>query len=137
MTIEFIKKLAEIRAQEIFTPEYFEKVTDSWYLDEKFRFEELQVPPDWNGPSRQEADLYMKYLDELFDSYRDKFYGGPLAQDAYGKCIDYVDRILKVIEYGNNKYHLFEIDDNTIRKIKDIGNIFVNKHNSLFKKKYD
>lgn len=46
MTIEFIKKLAEIRAQEIFTPEYFEKVTDSWYLDEKFRFEELQVPPD-------------------------------------------------------------------------------------------
>ena len=131
MKESFIKKLAEARAQEIFTAEYFKHVTDSWYLDEKFRFEQMQVAPDWNNPTKEEADIYMKYLDKLFDSYRDKYYGGPLAQDAYGKCIDCVDKILKVIEYGNKNYHLFEIDDETIKKIKDIGNIFVKKHNEF------
>ena len=131
MTEGFIKKLAESRAQEIFTAEYFQNVTDSWYFDEKFRFEHLQVAPEWKCPLKKETDLYMKYLDELFDSYKDKYYGGPLAQDAYGRCIDYFDKILKVIEYGNKNYHLFEIDEETIRKIKDIGNIFVYKHNEF------
>ena len=131
MSENFIKKLAELRANEIFTPEYFQKVTDSWYLDEKFKFKGHQVGTEGRKPTEKEADLYMKYLDELFDQYKDKFYGGPLAQDAYSKCIDYIDKILNVIEYGNKNYHLFEIDEETIRKIKDIGNIFVNKHNSF------
>ena len=131
MTEGFIKKLAEARADCIFNPEYFQKVTDSWYLDEKFRFKEYKVGIDDKKTTEKEADLYMKYLDELFDSYKDKYYGGPLAQDAYGKCIDCIDKILKVIEYGNKNYHLFEIDDETIKKIKDLGNIFVNKHNEF------
>lgn len=131
MSEEFIKKLAELRAQEIFTAEYFQTVTDSWYLDEKFRFEQMQVGPNWNNPTKKEADIYMKYLDDLFDSYKDKFYSGPLAQDAYGRCIDYIDKILKVIEYGNTKYIEFNIDEDTIKEIKRIGNIFVNKHNAF------
>lgn len=133
MSNEFIKHLAELRAKEIFTPEYFQHVTDSWYLDEKFKFKDHQVGIEGRKPTEKETDIYMKYLDELFDSYKDQFYGGPLAQDAYGKCIDHIDKILKVIEYGNTKYHLFEIDEETIQKIKDIGNIFVNKHNSFCK----
>lgn len=131
MTEEFIKKLAEHRAKEIFTPEYFERVTDSWYFDEKFAFKGKKVGVESRKPSDKEADLYMKYLDELFYNYKDQFYGGPLAQDAYGKCIESIDKILKVIEYGNKNYHLFEIDEETIQKIKDIGNIFVNKHNAF------
>ena len=135
MTEHFIKHLAEDRAEKIFTKEYFTTVTDSWYLDEKFRFEELKVDTSNRKPTKKETDIFMKYLDELFDKYKDKFYSGPLAQDAYGKCIDYIDKILKVIEYGNEKYSEFSIDDELIRKIKNIGNIFVNKHNEFCKYK--
>lgn len=72
MTEAFIKKLAEARASEIFTGEYFQTVTDSWYFDEKFRFEQLQVAPDWNNPTKKEANIYMNYLDELLDLYKEK-----------------------------------------------------------------
>lgn len=133
MTENFIKHLAEDRAEKIFTKEYFTTVTDSWYLDELFRFKGLKVGTKERKPTDDEADIYMKFLDKLFDKYKDKFYSGPLAQDAYSKCIDYIDKILKVIEYGNEKYSEFSIDDELIRKIKDIGNIFVNKHNEFCK----
>ena len=133
MTESFIQKLAKSRAEEIFTAEYYLHVTDSWYLDEKFRFEGLQVGTNSRKPTKKEADIYMGYMQDYFDEYKDKYYGGPIAQDAYGKCIDCIDKILKVIEYGNKNYHLFEIDDETIKKIKEIGNIFVYKHNEFCK----
>lgn len=133
MSNEFIQKLAHQRAEEIFTAEYYLHVTDSWYLDEMFRFEGLQVGTGSRKPTKKEADIYMGYMQDYFDEYKDKYYGGPLAQDAYGKCIDCIDKILKVIEYGNTNYHLFEIDDETIKKVKEIGNIFVNKHNEFCK----
>ena len=133
MSNEFIQKLAHQRAEEIFTAEYYLHVTDSWYLDEMFRFEGLQVGTNSRKPTKKEADIYMGYMQDYFDEYKDKYYGGPLAQDAYGKCIDCIDKILKVIEYGNTNYHLFEIDDETIKNVKEIGNIFVNKHNEFCK----
>ena len=133
MSNEFIQKLAHQRAEEIFTAEYYLHVTDSWYLDEMFRFEGLQVGTNSRKPTKKEADIHMGYMQDYFDEYKDKYYGGPLAQDAYGKCIDCIDKILKVIEYGNTNYHLFEIDDETIKNVKEIGNIFVNKHNEFCK----
>ena len=133
MTKEFIHKLAHNQADELFTAEFYLHVTDSWYLDEKFRFEGLQVGVEGRNPSKQEADIYMGYLQDYFDEYQDKFYAGPLAQDAYGKCIDYVDKILKVIEYGNSHYSKFNIGESVIQDIKNIGNIFVDKHNSFCK----
>lgn len=39
MIDDFIKSLAELRAKEIFTKDFFRTYTDSWYLDELFRFE--------------------------------------------------------------------------------------------------
>lgn len=131
MSEDFIKNIALARAKKIFTRKFFETCTDSWYLDEKFYFEGLKVGINERKPTKKESNIYMKYLDELFDSYKDKFYSGPLAQDAYGKCIDCIDKILKVIEYGNNKYSEFNIDENTIKEIKRIGNIFVTKHNKF------
>ena len=129
----FIQKLARTRADKIFTPEFYKTVTDSWYFDELLVFEKYQigVGEKTRYPNRKEKDLYMKWMSDYFEEYKDKYYGGPLAQDAYGKCIDCIDKILKVIEYGNENYHLFEIDDETIKKIKDIGNIFVYKHNEF------
>ena len=133
MSNNFICKLASNRAKEIFTKEYFLHVTDSWYLDEKFRFEDLQVGPESRKPTEKEANLYMKYLDELFDQYKDKFYGGPLAQDAYGKCIDCISKLLEVIEYGNSHFSEFCVGESIIEDIKYIGNVFVDKHNAFCK----
>ena len=72
MSNEFIQKLAHQRAEEIFTAEYYLDVTDSWYLDEKFRFEGLQLGTNSRKPTRKEADIYMGYMQDYFDEYKDK-----------------------------------------------------------------
>lgn len=131
MTEHFIKNLAYSRADCIFQPEYYKHVTDSWYLDEKFRFEGLQVGSDGRKPTEEEADIYMKYLYEYFEQYKEKWYGDALAQDCYGKCIDNFDKIFKYIEYGNKHYSKFNIDEDTIKQLKTIANIFVYKHNEF------
>lgn len=133
MTEHFIKKLAESRAEEIFTSEYYKHVTDSWYLDEKFRFEDLQVGHEGRKPTETEADTYMGYMSYLFEKYRDKWYGDVLAQDYYAKCIDFFQQIFDTIEIGNKTYSQFNIDEETIKKLKDIANIFVKKHNEFCK----
>ena len=133
MTESFIKKLAEFRAAEVFTPEFYKHVTDSWYLDEKFRFEDLHVGPEGRKPTKKEADIYMGYLADLFEKYRDKWYGDVLAQDYYAKCIGFFHQIFDTIEIGNKTYSQFNIDEETIQKLKDIANIFVKKHNEFCK----
>ena len=133
MSETFIQKLAEARAEEIFTKEYYQHVTDSWYFDEKFLFEDLKVVTKGRKPTKNEADVYMSYLCDLFEKYRDKWYGDVLAQDYYGKCIGFFRQILDTIEIGNETYSQFNVDTETINKIKDIGNIFVEKHNSFCK----
>lgn len=137
MSESFIQKIAKSRAEEIFTAEYYLHVTDSWYLDEKFRFEDLKVGPEGKKPTKKEADIYMGYMQDYFDEYKEKFYSGPLAQDAYGKCIDYMHKILDVIEYGNSHYSEFFIGETVIQDLKYIGNIFVDKHNSFCKNDED
>lgn len=128
---EFIKKLAQARAEELFTREYYQHVTDSWYLDEKFRFEGMKVGKESRKPTEEEKDIYMDFLSKYFESYKDKFYSCELAQDCYGQCIDEFREIFKIIEYGNQNYSKFEIDEQTIRNLKDIANIFVRKHNEF------
>lgn len=133
MNKEFIYKLAEARAEEIFTSDYYKHVTDSWYLDEKFGFENLKVGPEGRKPTKKEADVYMGYLADLFEQYRDKWYGDVLAQDYYAKCIGFFHQIFDTIEIGNKTYSQFNIDEETIQKLKDIANIFVTKHNEFCK----
>ena len=133
MTESFIKKLAESRATEVFTSELYKHVTDSWYLDEKFRFEDLKVGIKGRKPTKKEADIYMGYLADLFEKYRDKWYGDVLAQDYYAKCIGFFHQIFDTIEIGNKTYSQFNIDEETIQKLKDIANIFVKKHNEFCK----
>ena len=134
MNKEFILKLAQKRAEELFTPEFFQHVTDSWYLDEKFRFEGLQVGLKGRHPNKNEANIYMGYLDDLFKEYEDKFYPDALAQSCYGSCINHFKKIFEFIDYGNKTYSQFNIDEETIQKLKDLANIFVYKHNEFCKK---
>lgn len=133
MTEHFIKNLAYARANCIFQPEYYKHVTDSWFLDEMFRFEDLQVGPKGRKPTKKEAEIYMKYLSEYFEQYKDKWYGDALAQDYYGKCIGFFKQIFDTIEIGNAKYSKFNIDEDTIKQLKNIANIFVSKHNEFCK----
>lgn len=133
MTERFIKNLAYSRADSIFTAEYYKHVTDSWYLDEKFGFENLKVGPNGRKPTSEEADIYMKYLCEYFEQYKDKWYGDVLAQDYYGRCIGFFKQIFDTIEIGNKTYSQFNIDEDTVQKLKDIANIFVYKHNEFCK----
>ena len=58
MTKEFIKKLAESRADCIFQPEYYKHVTDSWYLDEKFGFENAGTRKDFYTNPADNAVIY-------------------------------------------------------------------------------
>ena len=57
---DFLKTLAELRAKELFTREFFETCTDSWYGDEFFR---LKGEVTYNGkllkPSDDDAYKYM------------------------------------------------------------------------------
>ena len=136
MNKELIMKLAQKRAEELFTPEFYQHVTDSWYLDEKFRFEDLQVGSTGRKPTKHEAGIYMKYLDDLFREYEDRFYSDTLAQSCYGSCINHFKKIFEFIDYGNKTYSKFNIDEETIQKLKDLANIFVYKHNSFANKYY-
>lgn len=131
MTKEFVYKLAKLRADEIFTPEYYQHVTDSWYYDELAEFISKKYGIEGRRPTKQEREWYGDAISDLFDEYKEKFYAGELAQDCYGKCIDNFSKIFKYIEYGNKYYSKFDIDEETIKKLKDIANIFVYKHNEF------
>ena len=131
MTKEFVCKLAKLRAEEIFTKEYFQHVTDSWYFDELAEFRSKKYGVEGRRPTKQEYEWYGDAISDLFDEYKEKFYASELAQDCYGKCIDNFRKIFKYIEYGNKYYSKFDIDEETIQKLKDLANIFVYKHNEF------
>lgn len=128
MKKEDIIKAAQERAKEIFTQEYFVHVTDSWYYDEMFEFENK-----FGRVTHKEKNIYIDEMARLFDEYEDRYYAEVNAQVAYGDCIDCIDKLLRVID-KSQRYSKFEVDEKTIQSIKDIGNIFVNKHNEFCKK---
>ena len=131
MEKEFILKLAQKRAEELFTTDFFHHVTDSWYFDEKLRFEHSRVDLENSHPTKDDVDIYMKYLDDLFREYENKLYSYELAQNCYGTCINHFTKIFKIIDYGNKTCSQFNIDEDTIKKLKELANIFVHKHNEF------
>ena len=131
MEKEFILKLAQKRAEELFTTDFFHHVTDSWYFDEKLRFEHLRVDLENSNPTKDDVDIYMKYLDDLFREYENKLYSYELAQNCYGTCINHFTKIFKIIDSGNKTCSHFNIDEDTIKKLKELANIFFYKHNKF------
>ena len=131
MEKEFILKLAQKRAEELFTTDFFHHVTDSWYFDEKLRFEHSRVDLENSHPTKDDVDIYMIYLDDLSREYENKLYSQELAQNCYGTCINHFIKIFKIIDYGNKTCSQFNIDEDTIKKLKELANIFVYKHNEF------
>lgn len=131
MTDAFIKSLAEIRAKELFTREFFETCTDSWYGDEVFRFKDFKVGKESRQPTEEETDKYMGWMLKLKDIYQDNFYDIENAVSAYGDIIDKLRNILNEIEECKKRYKEFECPDDITIKLKQVGNYFVNIHNEL------
>lgn len=130
MSDEFIKSLAEIRAKELFTREFFETCTDSWYGDEVFRFKDFKVGKESRKPTEKEVDKYMGWLQKLKDIYQDNFYDIENVVSAYGYIIDKLRNVLNGIEECKKRYKKFECSDDITLKLKQIGNYFVELYNT-------
>ena len=131
---DFLKTLAELRAKELFTKEFFETCTDSWYGDEFFR---LKGEVTYNGkllkPSDDDAYKYMGWLQEYKDIYQDNFYTIENAMMQYECIINKLHEVLDYIDEGQKRYKAFNCTDDIINHLKSIGNYFVNKYNKEYK----
>ena len=127
---DFIKTLASIRANELFTREFFETCTDSWYDDEFFRFKgEVTFNGKLLNPSDDVADKYMEWLQKYKDIYQDTYYTSEMAMMHYNCIINKLREISDDIKEGKKRYKAFECDSEIITKLKSVGNYFVDKYN--------
>ena len=127
---DFLKTCAETRAKELFTKEFFETCTDSWYGDEFFRFKgEVTFNGKLLKPSDNDAYKYMGWLQDYKNSYQDNYYTTENAMMQYHSIINKLHEILDEIEEGKKRYKAFECDPDITLKLKQIGNYFVDKYN--------
>lgn len=132
MTDEFIKSLAKTRAEELFTKEFFETATDSWYLDEMFRFESMQLPVSLETPTEEEADKYMSWMHEYKNIYEDNYYTSENALFSYQSLINKLHEVIDEIEESKKRYKAFECSPEITLKIKQVGNYFVELYNQEY-----
>ena len=130
---DFIKTCAEIRAKELFTREFFETCTDSWYGDEFFRFKgEVTFNGKLLKPSDNDAYKYMGWMQEYKNIYQDNYFAQENAMMQYEVIINKLHKVLDDIDEGNKRYKAFECDPEIIAKLKFVGNYFVDKYNSEY-----
>ena len=125
----FIKHIAESRAKELFTKEFFENCTDSWYFDEMDRFEACEVGTGFRKPFKSEVDTYMSYLNQFKDEYYDNLFSSENAMGFYAPIINKIRDIVNIIDEAKEKSKAFECPSDITLKIKQIGNYFVDKYN--------
>jgi len=129
MSDNFIKQIAELRAKELFTKEFFETCTDSWYFDEMDRFESCEVTGSFRKPFKNEVDTYMSYISQLKDEYYDNLFSSENAMGYYAPIINRLHDIINIIDEAKEKSKAFECPSDITLKIKQIGNYFVDKYN--------
>ena len=108
----FIKKLARRRAEHIFTKEYFKSVTDSWYMDELFYFEEIEIGVEGRKPIQLEIDIYMDELSKLFTEYENSYYGDTYATISYKHYRNILTQLLDTMNKDQEKNPKVVIPDN-------------------------
>ena len=129
---DFLKTLAELRAKELFTKEFFETCTDSWYGDEFFRFKgEVTYNGKLLKPSDDDAYKYMGWLQEYKNIYQDNFYTTENALMQYECIINKLHEVLDYIDEGKKRYKGFDCTEDIVSHLKSIGNYFVNKYNAI------
>lgn len=130
----FLKTLAELRAKELFTREFFEICTDSWYGDEFFRFKgEVTYNGKLLKPSDDDVYKYMGWMQEYKNIYQDNYYTLENAMMQYEGIINKLHEVLDDIDEGQKRYKGFNCTDDIINHLKSIGNYFVNKYNKDYK----
>lgn len=129
---DFLKKYAESRAKKIFTKEFFENCTDSWYYDEFFEFKSLKVGTKNRVPSDNEAYTYMGYMQEYKDKYYDDLFSSENVMSYYKSIINKIHDIMDIIEEGNKQAKAFECPNDITLKLKQVGNHFVDLYNQEY-----
>lgn len=131
----FIETLAECRAKELFTKEFFETCTDSWYGDELNRFMYYtKIGKESRKPTEEEIDAYMSFLCNFKDEYYDNLFTIKNALGYYGAIINRLREVVDIIDEAKNKSKAFECTDDIYNHLKSIGNYFVNKYNNNLNK---
>ena len=131
MSEDFIKNIALARAKKLFTKDFFETCTDSWYEDERDWFENCEVGKERKNPSEKDVSIYMSNMQEQFNIYQDNYFGIENAVCSYGHIINEIRDIVEQIEEYKKRYKEFECPDDITLKLKQVGNYFVNIHNEL------
>ena len=120
----FIKKLAQRRAEQIFTKEYFKSVTDSWYMDELFYFEEIEIGVEGRKPIQLEIDMYMDELSKLFTEYENSYYGDTYATISYKHYKNILTQLLDTINKDQEKNPKVVIPDNIKESLNSVLDYF-------------
>ena len=131
----FIETLAELRAEELFTKEFFETCTDSWYGDELNRFMYYtKIGKESREPTEEEIDAYMSFLCDFKDVYYDDLFTIENMLGYYAPIINKLREVVNIIDEAKNKSKAFECTDDVLNHLRSIGNYFVNKYNSNLNK---
>lgn len=120
----FIRRLAQRRAESIFTKEYFKSVTDSWYMDELFYFEEIEIGVEGRKPVQLEIDLYMDELSKLFTEYENLYYGETYAIICYKHYKNILTQLLNTINDDQEKNPKVVIPDNIKESLNSVLDYF-------------
>lgn len=124
MTQQFIEKLAEARAKELFTKQFYVNCSDSWYYDEWFEFEEKKIGVEARKPTQEEVEIYMAKLNRLFDDYEDIHFGEKYVKIAYKDYARNISNLLEEIEVDKIRYSKLSIDEDIMKKLVEIKEYF-------------
>lgn len=128
MTKEFLHKVAEHRANSIFTPEYYAKATDSWYYDELFHFQSLKFGVEQTSPTEEDTENYMDKLYELFYKKYDEYFGDDNAKFAYKGAFNALKNLVEQIAKDKERYKKFEVDESIEKMIESCRTYFLEKY---------
>ena len=110
---DILIEMAEDRARELFTKEYMETATDSWYMDELLEFED-------NGLSDKCARIYMDRLSVLKDRYYDEYFPGKRRNCAYHWCAALIDSVIEEVVKCSAKISGFEVEEDMMAELYDL-----------------
>lgn len=117
ISIDIVEEMAEDRAEELFTEDFFDTMTDSWYLDEVFKFEE-------NGLDDEDTSRYMDVLVRLKDVYYDRLFPNQRSNAACMHFANELSAVVAGIEEAKGKLSGFNVDDTVTDKLADVINTF-------------
>lgn len=129
MSEEFIRKLAQAKAAELFRPECFERLSDVWYYKEMF--EKMRAQAEEECPEQGQASVYMDELSKQFYKMQDKYFGNISAMDSYRYFANEFFKLMNEMEEHTARYQCFEIDEQIVQALQLLSGYFYRKYQQL------